>query len=160
VTPPSFRFFNPNPKKRSDQHRMVTIRTCPEVLQPCSEVDLMPTEAIPLSSRNAQQTAGKRLVEELAKENDPYEITLMIIEAGRVANRLENLDALLSGERSAWLHVRVNKDQVLEVKIDNALQEARAQTTVLRNLITDIHRHRARIPMQDDPDDDVLVGLT
>ena len=73
---------------------------------------------------------------------------------------LENLDALLSGERSAWLHVRVNKDQVLEVKIDNALQEARAQTTVLRNLITDIHRHRARIPMQDDPDDDVLVGLT
>lgn len=119
----------------------------------------MPASQESTDQQTLQQTTGERLVSELSRDSDPYELTLMVIEAGRVADRLEQLDGLLIGKRSVWMHVRVNSDQVLEIKIDDALSEARAQTTVLRNLISDIHRHRSRIPMQDGPDDDVLAGL-
>lgn len=79
----------------------------------------------------------------------------MIIEAGRVADRLEQLDDLLSGKRSSWLHVRVNRDQVIEVQVDKALQEARQQAGVLRQLLGEIHKQRAGISMGPE-DDDVL----
>ncbi len=100
-------------------------------------------------------TAGARLVDDLTRDGDPYRITVMITEAGRVADRLERLDGLISGERSAWLRVRVNRDQVVEVQVDKALQEARQQAGVLRQLLAEIHRQRAGIPMGPD-DDDVL----
>lgn len=102
-------------------------------------------------------TAAERLVSELTQPNDPYSITIMVTEAGRVADRLEKLDALLTGKRSAWMHVRVSRDQVLEVRVDNALGEARQQTAVLVRLLHQIHRQRANIPGPD-PDDD-LAGL-
>jgi hypothetical protein len=107
---------------------------------------------------SATPTSGERLLADLSRDDDPYRITVMIIQASRIADRLEKLAALLAGERSAWMHVRVNRDQVLEVRVDSALQEARQQTTVLRHLLAEIHRQRANIPMGPDDDDD-LAGL-
>lgn len=102
--------------------------------------------------------AGERLVAELSRDGDPYSVTVMVVEAGRIADRLDKLAALLSGERSAWLNVRLNRDQVLEVRVDGALQEARAQATALRGLLYEIHRQRANIPIGPDDDDD-LAGI-
>jgi hypothetical protein len=79
----------------------------------------------------------------------------MVTEAGRIADRLEKLAALLAGEKSAWLHVRVNRDQILEVKVDNALGEARMQATTLRGLLAEIHRQRAKVPLLDEDGDDL-----
>lgn len=106
----------------------------------------------------ANNSAGRRLTDDLSRDDDPYRITVMIIEAGRVADRLERLAGLLSGERSSWLHVRVNRDQIMEVQVDKALQEARQQAGVLRQLLAEIHKQRSGIPMGPD-DDDVLDGL-
>lgn len=105
----------------------------------------------------ANPGAGQRLVEELSKPDDPYSLTFLIEQAGHTADYLERLRGLLSGDRAAWMHVRVGRGQVLEVKIDNALMEARQQTTVLRHLLAEILRRRAAIPMGDD--DDVVADL-
>lgn len=103
-------------------------------------------------------TAGRRLVAELSKDADPYSVTLLIIEAGRIADRLETLNGLLTGDRATWLTVGLGRDKVIEVRVDNVLSEARAQTTVMRHLFGEIHRQRAGIPLGPDDDDD-LAGI-
>jgi hypothetical protein len=103
------------------------------------------------------QTAGERLVADLSRADDPYGITVMVTEAGRIADRLDKLAAVLAGERSSWLSLKLG-NQVTEIKVDNALGEARHQATTLRGLLAEIHRQRAGIPMLDDDDDD-LAGI-
>lgn len=110
------------------------------------------------AQQKSTPTAGNRLVADLAHDDDGYRITVMIVEAGRIADRLEKLDALLSGERESWLSLRLGRDKQLEVKVDNALGEARHQATTLRGLLAEIHRQRAGIPMGPD-DEDIVDGL-
>ncbi len=103
------------------------------------------------------KTPGELLVEDLSRGGDPYAITVMITEAARIADRLDKLDAVLSGEESAWAKLIDGRDSVVEVRVDNALAEARQQATVLRHLIAEVQRQRAQI---DDPAaDDDLAGL-
>ena len=47
------------------------------------------------------------MVAELAKDDDPFAITLLIEEAAQVANFLERLRPVLNGERTAWLEVKL-----------------------------------------------------
>jgi hypothetical protein len=82
----------------------------------------------------------------------------MITEAGRIADRLDKLAALLAGERSSWLSLKLGRDGATEVKVDNALGEARHQATTLRGLLGEIHRQRAGIPLPDNDADD-LAGI-
>jgi hypothetical protein len=110
------------------------------------------------TERKPTQLAGARLVADLSRDDDPYAITVMVVESGRIADRLEKLAALLAGECSSWLELRIGRDQVTEVRVDNALGEARHQATTLRGLLAEIHRQRAGIPMLDDDDDD-LAGI-
>lgn len=109
--------------------------------------------------RTKTPTAGDRLVEDLSREGDPYSITVMVTEAGRIADRLDKLAALLSGEKSAWLSLKLGRDKQIEVKVESALQEARAQATTLRGLLYEIHRERANIQIGSDDDADDLDGL-
>jgi hypothetical protein len=108
--------------------------------------------------RTKKPTAGARLVADLSRDDDPYSLTVMITEASRIADRLDRLAALLAGEKSAWLSLRAGRDGVTEVKVDNALQEARAQATTLRGLLYEIHRQRANIQIEPGDDDD-LAGI-
>jgi hypothetical protein len=103
-------------------------------------------------------TAGERLLADLGRDDDCYRITVMVVEAARIADRLEKLAALLAGEKSAWATVRIGRDGIAELKVDNALGESRHQATCLRGLLAEIHRQRAGIPMGPDEDDD-LAGI-
>lgn len=103
----------------------------------------------------AKQTAGQRLLAELSAPGDDYSLQLLVSRAAHTADWLERLDALLSGEKTAWLQVRLSRDDVVEVRVDNALAEARQQTTVLRHLLGAIHQRRSGVPMVDDADDDL-----
>jgi hypothetical protein len=105
--------------------------------------------------RKPEPTAGERLVADLTREGDPHGITVMVTEAGRIADRLDRLAALLSGERSSWLSLKLGRDKQIEIKVDNALGEARHQATTLRGLLAEIHRQRARVPLLDGEDDDL-----
>jgi hypothetical protein len=100
--------------------------------------------------------AGERLVEELTQPDDPYALTVLIVECGRIATRLENLDALLSGEQTLWARLRGGRDGDIYVSVDGALSEARQQAGVLKNLLVAIERKREGIPVDNDDD---LAGL-
>jgi hypothetical protein len=100
-------------------------------------------------------TAGQRLAEELARDGDPVTIRELIGHAAQFADLIERCDDLISGKRSAWMNVRVNSDQILEVRIGDAVRERRQLTSELRHLLAEIHRQRAGLPMSFD-DGDVL----
>lgn len=100
-------------------------------------------------------TAGQRLAEELARDSDPVTIRELIGHAAQFADLIERCDELISGKRSAWMTVRVNTDQVVEVRIGDVVRERRQLTSELRHLLAEIHRQRAGLPTSFD-DDDVL----
>jgi hypothetical protein len=100
--------------------------------------------------------AGERLVEELTQPDDPFALTVLIVEAGRIATRLEKLDAILSGEQTLWMRLRGGRDGDLYLSIDGALSEARQQAGVLKNLLVAIERKREGLPVNADDD---LAGI-
>lgn len=100
---------------------------------------------------------GELLTADLSRGGDPYSITVMVAEAARIADRLHRLDAILAGDETSWARLVGGRDGVLEVRVDNALAEARQQATVMRHLIAAVLAQRAQL---DDPDaDDDLAGL-
>lgn len=103
--------------------------------------------------RRSPETAGSRLTRDLSRPGDPYAITLMITEAARIADRLNELNNLLIGRKSAWMQVKI-RDQVVVVQVTDPLKEARQQSGALVRLLGQIHRQRSDIPGPD-PDDDL-----
>lgn len=102
--------------------------------------------------------AGQRLWSSLATEADPYSLTVLIIEACRVADRLDELSAVLSGNVDAWLRLTEDRRGDIEVRVDGALVEARQQAVVLTRLLSEIRRVRGGLG-DSDPDDDGLADL-
>lgn len=100
-------------------------------------------------------SAGERLSEELSRDGDPITIRELIGHACRFADLIERCDDLISGKKAAWMQVRMNSDQVVEVRISDVVRERRQLTTELRHLLAEIHKQRAGLPMNLD-DDDVL----
>lgn len=120
------------------------------------------------AAKVARPAAGERLRVELTKDGDPYGVTILINQAARIADRLEALDRLLSGQD--WLLAGGEAPRVVEVtprtvavivevRVDKPLLEERNLTTVLRHLMADIHRHRAGIPGDPGDDEDVMDGI-
>lgn len=103
----------------------------------------------------AKPTAGQRLLAELSCEGDDYSLQLLVSRAAQTADWLEKLDGLLAGDKAAWATVRMGRGETLELRVDNALGEARQQTTVLRHLLGAIHQRRSGVPLVDDADDDL-----
>ncbi|AKF14361.1 terminase small subunit [Mycobacterium phage Phayonce] len=90
---------------------------------------------------------------ELAQPGDSYALTLLIVEACRMADRLEKYDALLEGREDAWMRLKLGRDTV-EVQVDKVLAEARQCATVFRHYLADIDRKRDGTPPGPDDDDD------
>lgn len=81
---------------------------------------------------------GKRLWLDLTKlhEFGPAE-RVLLEESCRIADRLDKLDALLTGDTTTWLNLRVSDDgSEVKVVVDSALGEARQQANVLKQLVT------------------------
>ena len=84
---------------------------------------------------------GRQLFDDLhedAKKYDPL-IEVMIVEACRIADRLERLDRIIEGATTEWIHFRDERggDGVV-VYVDNLLGEARNQATTVKGLISEI----------------------
>lgn len=71
---------------------------------------------------------------------------VLLEEACRIADRLDKLDACLKGDAAVWSLVLNDRDEVLEVRVDAALVEARQQANVLRQLIV-------ALPLREKADD-------
>lgn len=90
-------------------------------------------------------SAGQKLKRELSKPGDPFRLTILIDRAAHTADWLEKCTDLVNGKRSSWLQVRVNRDQVIEVRLDNAIRDARLLTTELRQLLAEISKQRTSL---------------
>ncbi len=81
---------------------------------------------------------GTKLWRELTKiaTFNPAE-RVLLEEACRIADRLDKLDALLTGELEHWIDLRdmVGRPDAVEIHIDAAMSEARQQANVLKQLI-------------------------
>ena len=88
---------------------------------------------------------GRRLWREIteAHELDPMQVVLLE-EACRCADRLDKLEEKLSGREDAWAHLLSRMDlggedeQVIELRIDSALSEARQQQNVFKQLLASL----------------------
>ncbi|MEV6449658.1 hypothetical protein [Amycolatopsis sp. NPDC051716] len=99
---------------------------------------------------------GEKLRAALESPTDSFEITVLILEAARVGDRLEQLNSILTGEGEIWARLTNGREGDLEIRVDNVLQEARQQAGTLRQLIGTIRRLRDE---PEAPDDDGLADL-
>lgn len=74
---------------------------------------------------------------------------VMLEEACRIADRLDELDRILTGDRKLWLYLVDGRDGSIEVRVDGALVEARQQANVLRQILAGLP---ARAAGDDDGD--------
>ncbi|MCU1590038.1 MAG: hypothetical protein JWP11_1294 [Frankiales bacterium] len=89
---------------------------------------------------------GRKLWSQLhagGKVFDPL-ADLLAEEACRIADRLEQLDAILTGRSAEWITFREVDDggREVQVVVDGALAEARQQATALKGLIAQLEKAR------------------
>lgn len=91
-------------------------------------------------------TRGRRLWREIAEEHTLDAMQKVILEeACRTADRLDQLEEKLSGREDAWAHLRTRADSMIhtddgvgvtiDLVVDNALTEARQQQNVFKQLL-------------------------
>lgn len=98
---------------------------------------------------------GATLWAELHDDDDPADTTVLIQEACRIADRLDRLHAAIQADGIFDLIEREN--DVVEVKIDNVLSEARQQAGALQRILADIAKRKDG--GAEEPDDDGLADL-
>lgn len=106
------------------------------------------------SEPSTLDTRGVHLRSELRKQhgNDPAALTL-IDEAGRITDRLDELDRILSRNPASWLDVLDTDSDGAPVKliINAPLAEARQQALALKQIFTELRQMRAQANA--DPDE-------
>lgn len=87
--------------------------------------------------------AGDQLIRSLSSADDPVSLTALIVEAGRMKDRLDKLDELLSRRVDFWLEVVEERSgDHLVLIIDKALAESRQLATVFRQTLAEIQRRQ------------------
>lgn len=93
---------------------------------------------------SALGTRGKALYKDLHKETTYDPLTeLLIVEACRIADRLDRLNRLVEGDAQEWVHFKDNNDGDVVVYVDGLLGESRHQATTLKALVAEIVKPKA-----------------
>lgn len=98
---------------------------------------------------------GRRLWAELVDDSTSESTLALIVEACRVADRLDRLDRATRADGVLDLIDVEDRDGVVEVRVGSALAEARQQGVVLRQLLVEIGRRVGESSNDDDPLDDL-----
>jgi hypothetical protein len=136
-------------KRRSRKHRAGDHSLClPVRCKALVEVPILPPpvdESAEVREVELGPT-GARLWRELtaAGEPDPLQ-RVLLLEACRIADRLETLDRQLHGHD--WLRFRHDESGAeVTVHVDRVLAEAREQATALRGIVADLAKTLAKAP--------------
>jgi hypothetical protein len=112
----------------------------------------------------AKLTPGAQLIADLTQKGDPVGVTVLIRQAGRTMDRLEQINAVLSGDGETWLKLSLPRSDAkrgriwIECKVDGLLVEERNLTTLLRHVLREIDRQRGgNGGGNGEPEDDDLV---
>ncbi|MFD6357933.1 hypothetical protein [Nocardia tengchongensis] len=100
--------------------------------------------------------AGQKLWNALESDAASFETGVLVLEACRIADRLEHLARILDGDTEIWARIATGRDGELELRVDSAMQEARQQAGTLRQLLAEIFRRRDGAPPQENDDLDGL----
>lgn len=86
--------------------------------------------------------SGSALWQDLTKGGPlPSLQATLLIEACRIADRLDKLDARLSGEEREWLEIQLPEDgSIAVVIVDRALAEARQQAVALKGIVAELRQ--------------------
>jgi hypothetical protein len=96
---------------------------------------------------------GRRLWEAHREQVEGERGLVMLEEAARIADRLDKLALLLSGDEEVWAYlVHDVRTEDYELRIDSALIEARQQANVLRQLVAGLPLKESDDSDADDPD--------
>lgn len=107
--------------------------TAPADPPPGKLLSLKPDGHGPLRER------GQRLWDAHHEQIDGQRGLVLLEEACRIADRLDQLDRLLRGDAELWIHLTLDRSgEVYEIRVDSALTEARQQAAVLRQLIASL----------------------
>lgn len=82
---------------------------------------------------------GRRLWHELATVTTPPGQRVLMEEACRIADRLEQLDRVLRGDVATWVEI-VHGEVETAVVVNDVLKEARRQAVALRQLVAEIRQ--------------------
>lgn len=79
----------------------------------------------------------------------------LVLEACRLADRLERLDRIANGEAQEWVDFRDQRDGTVVVWVDSVLGEARHTAVALKQLVSEITKAKAppapAKPAEEDP---------
>lgn len=81
---------------------------------------------------------GRRLWEEEGGDGLTGTRRMVLEEACRLVDRLDRLDAILSGRDRAWLSLELADDGTVEVVVDKVLGEARQHQLALKQLAAEL----------------------
>lgn len=127
-------------KRRSRKHRDGDHSLClPGRCKAVVEVPVLPQVVEPVEVREvALGETGARLWQELTAGGEPGPLQrVLLVEACRIADRLDSLDRQLHGHD--WLRFRHDESGAeVTVHVDRVLAEAREQASTLRGIVADL----------------------
>lgn len=92
------------------------------------------------TSRGCDGERGARLWQDMDGDKLAPGQRVLLEEACRIADRLDQLDALLRGEADVWARITLPKgdDSELVLRVDAAMSEARQHATALKQLVAEL----------------------
>lgn len=132
--------------KRGDHSLCDPARCSPDSVTPSPVTVVTRNSAI--ATPAGLGTRGRRLWRDVVAEGEPGPAAQVLLEeACRIADRLDRLDAVLSGDRDAWMRFHVSDDGAeVTVVVDKPLSEARQQAVALRQLVAELRQGTAEKP--------------
>lgn len=129
---------------KRDDHTLCDPSRCPDA------TSVTVTQPVTGVTRNTERLGpvGSRLWRELNGDRATAGQRVLTLEACRIADRLDKLDRLLSGDADNWVslvEVKGDPDRQ-EVVIDKPLAEARQQATALKQIVAELRQSGTEKP--------------
>ncbi|UJL29935.1 hypothetical protein HZU38_05390 [Mycolicibacterium vanbaalenii] len=93
------------------------------------------------------------MFDELSDERDTFSLRLLIEQLADLADINEKLRRLCSGDLKEWTSLKLGP-QVVAVMIDDPIKRRKEISTEMRQLLSEIYKQRADLPIDPDDDDD------
>ncbi|MDN4521366.1 hypothetical protein QYF68_26610 [Mycolicibacterium austroafricanum] len=93
------------------------------------------------------------MFDELSHERDTFSLRLLIEQLADLADINEKLRRLCSGDVKEWVSLKLGP-QVVAVMIDDPIKRRKEISTEMRQLLSEIYKQRADLPIDPDDDDD------
>ncbi|MFI7678553.1 hypothetical protein [Actinophytocola sp. NPDC049390] len=127
-------------RHKAGDHRLCRSETCDAAGTPQrdAETDRDDTRDVPVTEPGTRGARLWRQMNEGAGLAPPQ--VVLLEEACRMADRLDQLDAMLADPRKSWLRLDLNDGGEISVIVDKLLSETRMQETALKGIVAELRQ--------------------